>query len=156
MLYSGFPGLHWRPCSCPAFRGSFVCLPIGIDSASGLQSCDNSAGMTMLERRDDLLERLACSDSFARMPVNFAESPVDRMDAFSEILSGIKLNGAVFFNAEFSAPWGISVPVSKQIADRLAPGMAHSLLYHLVVDGNAVVETADGNTLELNSGDVVI
>ena len=78
------------------------------------------------------------------------------MDAFSEILSGVKLNGAVFFNAEFSAPWGISVPVSKQIADRLAPGMAHSLLYHLVVDGSAVVETADGNTLELNSGDVVI
>ena len=30
------------------------------------------------------------------------------MDAFSEILSGVKLNGAVFFNAEFSAPWGFS------------------------------------------------
>src|SRR5215471_19957229 len=158
MLYSGFPGLHWRPCSCPAFRGSFVCLPIGIDSASGLQSCDNSAGMTMLERRDDLLERLACSDSFARMPVNFAESPVDRMDAFSEILSGIKLNGAVFFNAEFSAPWGFSVPPSKEmsVADVLAPGAAHFVLYHLVVDGGALVEMADGKTLELKSGDVVI
>jgi hypothetical protein len=28
------------------------------------------------------------------------------VDAFSEILSGVKLNGAVFFSAEFSAPWG--------------------------------------------------
>ena len=28
------------------------------------------------------------------------------MDAFSEILSGVKLSGAVFFTAEFSAPWG--------------------------------------------------
>ena len=112
----------------------------------------------MLERRDDLLERLACSDSFARMPVNFAESPVDRMDAFSEILSGIKLNGAVFFNAEFSAPWGFSVPPSKQlsVADTLAPGGSHFLLYHLVVDGSAVVEMADGKGLELKSGDVVI
>ena len=78
------------------------------------------------------------------------------MDAFSEILSGVKLNGAVFFNAEFSAPWGISVPASKQISDRLAPGAAHSLLYHLVVEGSAVVETADGKNLELTSGDIVI
>jgi AraC-like DNA-binding protein len=80
------------------------------------------------------------------------------MDAFSEILSGVKLNGAVFFNAEFSAPWGFSVPASKQmsVADTLAPGAAHFLLYHLVVDGSAVVEMADGKALELESGDVVI
>jgi len=32
------------------------------------------------------------------------------MDAFSEILSGFKLNGAVFFTAEFSASWGFSYP----------------------------------------------
>ena len=78
------------------------------------------------------------------------------MDAFSEILSGVKLNGAVFFNAEFSSPWGLSVPASKQIAERFVPGAAHSLLYHLVVDGSAFVAMADGETLELRSGDVVI
>jgi AraC-like DNA-binding protein len=78
------------------------------------------------------------------------------MDAFSEILSGVKLNGAVFFTAEFSAPWGFSNAGSRQMADKLAPGAAHFLLYHLVVDGTAVVEMADGKTLELNSGDVVI
>src|SRR5215468_3532334 len=109
----------------------------------------------MPERRYNLLERFTCLGSFARMPANFAESPVDRMDAFSEILSGVKLNGAVFFNAEFSAPWGISVPASKQM-DTLPPGDAHFLLYHLVIDGSAVVEVADGPPLELNSGDVVI
>ena len=110
----------------------------------------------MPERRHNLLERLAGADSFARIPGNFAESPVNKMDAFSEILSGVKLNGAVFFTAEFSAPWGFSAPASKQMADRLAPGAAHFLLYHLVVDGGAVVEMADGQLLELNSGDVVI
>src|SRR5215472_15117382 len=111
----------------------------------------------MPERRFDLLERLARADSFARMPANFAESPPE-MDAFSEILSGVKLNGAVFFNAEFSAPWGFSVPASNQlpVADAPARGAAHFLLYHLVVEGSAVVETADGKALELNSGDVVI
>ena len=78
------------------------------------------------------------------------------MDAFSEILSSVKLNGAVFFNAEFSAPWGLSVPAAARTVDRFVPGAAHSVLYHLVVEGSAVIETADGHALELSSGDVVI
>jgi len=112
----------------------------------------------MPERRVHLLERPVGTDSFAWIPGKFAESPLNRMDAFSEILSGVKLNGAVFFNAEFSAPWGFSVPPSKQmsIASTLAPGTAHFLLYHLVVDGSAVVEMADGQALDLKSGDIVI
>ena len=44
------------------------------------------------------------------------------MDAFSEILSGVKLNGALFFNADFSAPWGFAAPASKVLASSLAPG----------------------------------
>jgi AraC-like DNA-binding protein len=112
----------------------------------------------MPERRFDLLERLVGADSFAQMPAKFAESPLDRMDAFSEILNGVKLNGAVFFTAHLSAPWGISVPASKQlsVAQTHAPTTAHFLLYHLVVDGSAVVEMGDGKILELRSGDIVI
>src|SRR5215831_3871617 len=78
------------------------------------------------------------------------------MDAFSEILSGVTLNGAVFFTAEFSSPWGFSASASKNLADTLAPGGAHFLLYHLVIEGSAVIDMADGKPLELNSGDVVI
>ena len=59
------------------------------------------------------------------------------MDAFSEILSGVKLDGAVFFRAEFSAPWGFPVPTAKVTAATLGWGAAHLLLYHLVVDGHA-------------------
>ena len=61
------------------------------------------------------------------------------MDAFSEILSGVKLNGAVFFTAEFSAPWGFSTPASKLMAEKVAPGAPHLVLYHLVIEGGAVV-----------------
>ncbi len=78
------------------------------------------------------------------------------MDAFSEILSGVKLKGAVFFNARLSAPWGFSVPTSKQTAAKVAPDAEHLILYHLVVDGTAHVELTDGGTLELASGDIVI
>jgi AraC-like DNA-binding protein len=78
------------------------------------------------------------------------------MDAFSEILSGVKLDGAVFFSAEFSAPWGFSAPPSKVMAARHAPGAEHLVLYHLVVEGGAVVELADGESIELEPGDIVI
>ena len=78
------------------------------------------------------------------------------MDAFSEILSGVKLNGAVFFTAEFSAPWGLSVPASNMTATILGLGAAHLLLYHLVVEGGAVIQLTDGQCTELKPGDIVI
>jgi AraC-like DNA-binding protein len=78
------------------------------------------------------------------------------MDAFSEILSGVKLNGAVFFSAEFSAPWGFSVPPSNVTAALLAPGASHLVLYHLVIEGGAVVELTEGQPIGLHPGDIVI
>ena len=78
------------------------------------------------------------------------------MDAFSEILSGVKLSGAVFFSAEFSAPWGLSAPASKVVAEQVAPSAAHLVLYHLLIDGIAFVEMEDGQSVALAPGDVVI
>jgi len=78
------------------------------------------------------------------------------MDAFSEILSGVKLNGAVFFSAEFSAPWGFSTPPPNVLAGQLAPGAEHLVLYHFVIDGGAIVQMVDGSSIDLTSGDVVI
>jgi AraC-like DNA-binding protein len=77
------------------------------------------------------------------------------MDPVSEILSGVKLSGALFFSAEFSAPWGFSAPPSKHLAALLAPRAAHLVIYHFVIDGRALVRLA-GQSLELKSGDVVI
>jgi AraC-like DNA-binding protein len=77
------------------------------------------------------------------------------MDAFSQILSGVRLNGAVFFTAELSAPWGFSTPTANGMAEMLAPGADHLVLYHLVVDGRAVIELGE-ETLALGPGDVVV
>ena len=78
------------------------------------------------------------------------------MDAFSQILSGVKLNGAVYFTAEFSAPWGLTTPPPDALAARLALGAEHLILYHLVIEGSAVVELVDGPSLTLEPGDVVV
>jgi transcriptional regulator GlxA family with amidase domain len=51
------------------------------------------------------------------------------MDALSEILSGVKLTGAVYFHAEFSAPWGVSAPASKKPVGK-SLGLLHSRIAH--------------------------
>jgi AraC-like DNA-binding protein len=78
------------------------------------------------------------------------------VDAFSEILSEVKLNGAVFFSAEFSAPWGFSTPPPSAFLNEFATGMEHLMLYHFVIDGGAVVQLLNGPLIELTAGDVVI
>jgi AraC-like DNA-binding protein len=78
------------------------------------------------------------------------------MDAFSEILSAVKLSGAVFFNAEFSSPWGFSTPPSSAVVAELAPGAAHVVLYHFVLEGGANVEMVNGPSIELKAGDVIV
>jgi AraC-like DNA-binding protein len=87
----------------------------------------------------------------------FAANPEhSSMDAFSEILSGVKLKGAVFFRAEFSAPWQISAPESSKIAPTLSPGAPHLIVYHLLLEGRAKVRLNKGGTLSMEAGEVVI
>jgi AraC-like DNA-binding protein len=78
------------------------------------------------------------------------------MDAFSEVLSGVRLKGALFFSAEFSAPWGLSTPHSRALASALAPGAQHFVIYHFVVDGSAHAHLEGGPDLELSPGDIVV
>jgi AraC-like DNA-binding protein len=78
------------------------------------------------------------------------------MDAFSEVLSGVRLNGAMFFSAEFSAPWRLSTPHCRALVSTLAPGAPHMLIYHLVVDGSARVRLDGGRDVELSPGDIVV
>ena len=78
------------------------------------------------------------------------------MDAFSEILAAVKLKGALYFSANFSSPWNISSPPSKELAPALAPGAPHLVIYHLVVEGKALACTKEGKVLALEPGDIVV
>jgi AraC-like DNA-binding protein len=78
------------------------------------------------------------------------------MDAVSDVLSGVKLHGALFFAAEFTAPWGFSSPGSEAMAAMLAPGAGHMVLYHFVLDGGAFVQLENGPSIDLEPGDIVV
>jgi AraC-like DNA-binding protein len=78
------------------------------------------------------------------------------MDVLSEVLKVVKLQGALFFNAEFSAPWCVSAPRAAALARYLSPGAGHIILYHFLTEGKAFARLGDGRVEQLAAGDVVI
>ena len=78
------------------------------------------------------------------------------MDAFSEVLNGVRLKGAMFFSAEFSAPWRLSTPHCRVLATALAPGAPHMCVYHFVVEGTARAAVEGGADIDLSPGDIVM
>ncbi len=78
------------------------------------------------------------------------------MDVLSEVLKAVKLNGALFFNAEFSAPWCINSSQSIDLTPYLSPGAGHLIIYHFLTEGRAYAKLPDGRRQELTAGDIVI
>jgi AraC-like DNA-binding protein len=78
------------------------------------------------------------------------------VDAFSQILSGVVLKGALFFNAEFSAPWGFIAPAGQELARLLAPDAQHLLIYHFLLEGSGVVRLGNDVPIRLEPGDVIV
>ena len=61
------------------------------------------------------------------------------MDALSEMLGAVRMTGAIFVTAEFTAPWAFWTPSAAQAAQTLAPGTERIVSYHLVTEGRALV-----------------
>jgi len=79
------------------------------------------------------------------------------MDALSEILQSVKLEGAMFYKAEFTAPWGFRSPPTCEVAAFLRKGPKHVIVYHLLTQGRARCEVEHSNhRVELVPGDIVV
>lgn len=78
------------------------------------------------------------------------------MEVLSEILKVVKLDAALFFNGEFSAPWCFSARPSKDIAHHLSSSAGHVIIYHLLTEGRAYARLSEGTREQLSAGDIVI
>jgi AraC-like DNA-binding protein len=78
------------------------------------------------------------------------------MDVLSEVLKVVKLQGALFYNGEFSSPWSFYSPPSRTVAAYVAPDARHVIVYHLLTEGRASARLADGERIMLEAGDIVI
>lgn len=78
------------------------------------------------------------------------------MDVLSEVLKVVQLQGALFYNGEFSSPWSFYSPPSRTVAAYVAPDARHVIVYHLLTEGRASARLADGDRVMLEAGDIVI
>ena len=79
------------------------------------------------------------------------------MDVLSEVLKAVKLDGALFYNAEFSAPWCLCSPASPTLAPYLSAGSRHVIIFHLLTEGHGYAQVeGDDRPLPLNAGDILI
>jgi AraC-like DNA-binding protein len=77
------------------------------------------------------------------------------MDVLSNVLNVVRLSGAVFFMAEFSAPWAIE---SKRelLASIVNPDVECVVLFHILVDGHCIVECGALPAVRMEGGDVIV
>jgi AraC-like DNA-binding protein len=79
------------------------------------------------------------------------------MDALSEVLKAIRLDGAVYLNAEFTAPWCVSAKFGLHTATRTLPATDHVVFFHVLTRGRCRARLADGgDAVEVSTGDVLL
>ncbi len=79
------------------------------------------------------------------------------VDVLSEVLKAVKLDGAVFFNGEFSSPWCARQPDACAMASYLSARSKHVIIYHLMTAGQGYVRVEqNGCVIPLQAGDIVI
>ena len=78
------------------------------------------------------------------------------MDVLSEVLRVVRLQGALFYNGEFSAPWSVYAASSRGLAQYFGTDAEHVIVYHMLTEGRAAVRLENGHRLALTAGDIVM
>ncbi|MDB5928760.1 MAG: DNA-binding protein AraC-type [Polaromonas sp.] len=78
------------------------------------------------------------------------------MDALSETLRVVRLVGAIFINARFTAPWCYQSPAAGSVAPLLEPGAEKVVIFHLITEGECYAELANAPPLRLVAGDAIV
>ena len=78
------------------------------------------------------------------------------MDALSQTLRVVRLVGAIFINARFTAPWCYQSPRADTAAPFLEPDAERVVIFHLITEGQCYVELGDDPPMLLSAGDVVL
>ena len=77
-------------------------------------------------------------------------------DPLSEALRSVRLSGAIFLDAELSAPWGFASPPASAGARLIAPSAEHLILFHLLVEGEATARIPGQAGVALEEGDIAV
>ena len=77
------------------------------------------------------------------------------MDALSDVLKSVRLEGAIYRNAEFTAPWCIRARHGLDAVRGRIPGAEAVLFFHYVAEGSCKVKLKGGEGIA-HAGDLIL
>lgn len=77
------------------------------------------------------------------------------MDALSDVLRMVRLQGALFLNGRFHEPWCVDVPRGADMARMLCPGAQQLAVLHVVLEGRCWVQIPGQEPLPLGAGEAI-
>lgn len=92
----------------------------------------------------------------AQPPEELTGTPQAAPDSAREIVSALRLSGAIFLEAEFTAPWCIMAQVGPEDCAPFAPVPRHIIAYHCVTEGSCVVAPHGCEPVRVDAGEIVI
>lgn len=78
------------------------------------------------------------------------------MDTLSDLLSSMRLGGAVFLDGEMSGPWTIISELKPEDYAAHFPASAHIIAYHYVRSGWLDCQIGDGAPVRVQAGEIVL
>src|SRR5579859_6385308 len=74
----------------------------------------------------------------------------------SDVLSTVRLTGAIFLRAEYTAPWAYESPPSDDLTRLLQPQAERLILFHIIAEGSCWLPLSTGQRLHASEGEVVV
>ncbi len=78
------------------------------------------------------------------------------MDALSDLLRVVRLDGAYFYAVEASAPWSVEAQPARTLTPRILPDAEHLISYHILIEGRCFGGVIGEEPVELEAGDVIV
>jgi AraC-like DNA-binding protein len=80
------------------------------------------------------------------------------MDALSDVLRVVRLGGAVYLNAEFTAPWCVYGQADMALCDAYLAHSKHIVSYHLITEGEcwAALPSEPASAFRLTAGELLV
>jgi AraC-like DNA-binding protein len=78
------------------------------------------------------------------------------MDALSDLLRVVHLDGAFFYAVEAADPWSIETVAARELLPRIMPAAEHLISYHILTAGRCYGGLLGEEQVELVPGDVIV
>jgi AraC-like DNA-binding protein len=78
------------------------------------------------------------------------------MDPLQDVLRAVRLQGGVFLDARFTAPWCVASQVIAEDCKPILKNPQQMVSYHYMAEGEMLIAVADGEAMQVRAGEIVM